>query len=60
MAKDNKTVSEQPSEIYTAKKRLKVNKVTIAVAKSIVGNDREAVYKWVNENRGKTIGVVIE
>ena len=60
MAKDTSKISNADYEIRSAAKTLNVKPLTIHFAKHLVGNNREDVYKWVNENRGKTFTIVIE
>lgn len=60
MAKDTTKISNADYEIRSVAKTLNVKPLTIRFAKAITGNNREYVYKWVNENRGKSFTIVIE
>ena len=58
---DRKTVDNSSSEIYHVKRKYKLKDFSsVTIAKKFVGNKREDVYKWLDENKGKTITITIE
>jgi hypothetical protein len=58
MNNDKKTISNQWHEIKQAANFLECPAWVIYLAKSKVGNDREAIYSWVIENAEKWRGLI--
>jgi hypothetical protein len=59
MKNDKSKISNQAYEVRSAAKHLNVPEWIIHFAKYSTGtNDRETVYKWIEDNRGKDITIV--
>lgn len=57
---DEKTISDSVAEINRAAKTLNVDPIVIRVAKYLSkSNDRDTVYKWVENHMGDCMGINI-
>lgn len=58
--KDKKTISNQPHEVKAAAVSMKCEPIAIHLAKHVTkSNDREVIKKFIETNRGSSVGVII-
>lgn len=58
--KDKSLISDQPHEIASAARSMKVEPIAIHLAKVHTGsNDRSIINEWIEKWRGSSVGVII-
>lgn len=61
MSKDERTINvQQDHEIQTVMDAKKVSRKSVLIAISKVGNARECVYTWLDNNKNRVVSVVID
>lgn len=57
---NNRLISNAESQINQAAKTLNVDPIVIRVAKYLSkSNDRETIYRWIENHMGDTMGILI-